>query len=369
LTTYAEVRGGKPTGYWYGEFKRSAAERFRRRFATLAMAQAYVAHVKAHGTEPEWALDLHGATSGNTFAKVAAECKAAGGPRKARWKRDRDPGRFQMLDHVVGIIGQVLIEKVDRAVLQRIVTDLERRPGRKGGKLNPATINRYLAMASAVLQYATEAGYLTAKPTVPWQEEDGERIHTLSREQEDALRAWMIEQGWRIDAKLVEVLAATGMRLGELYGLQPAQVGLQPEVSGLLRIQLHGDGTKTSKSRPVYAPPELCRELRAIIASSQMPKRDTLYRRFKAAVEACGYDPELTLHSLRHTTATRLLDQGVDLRIVQRLLGHTVISTTLKYTHVSDHMLAGAAEKLSHGRGQIGQKGEIVPLTQHENAS
>jgi site-specific recombinase XerD len=58
-----------------------------------------------------------------------------------------------------------------------------------------------------------------------------------------------------------------------------------------------------------------------------------------------GIDRHITPHMLRHTVATLLLRNGVDIRVVQEFLGHTSIATTQRYTHVAKEHLIGVLRK------------------------
>ena len=66
-----------------------------------------------------------------------------------------------------------------------------------------------------------------------------------------------------------------------------------------------------------------------------------LSRLFHQAADAAGIKKAVTVHALRHSFATHLLERGTDIRIIQALLGHDKLETTARYTRVATGMIAG----------------------------
>ncbi len=73
-----------------------------------------------------------------------------------------------------------------------------------------------------------------------------------------------------------------------------------------------------------------------------------LSRIFHGAKEAAGIDKKVSLHTLRHCFATHLLEQKVDIRVIQVLLGHRKLDTTARYSHIANTTLKAVKSPLEH---------------------
>jgi integrase/recombinase XerD len=138
---------------------------------------------------------------------------------------------------------------------------------------------------------------------------------------------------------------ATGVRVGEVV-----ELGVR-DIDGRAMTILVARG-KGNKQRLVPMSPMLLEELRNWWCTHRNPqwlfpgaKPDrplnvsNLQRVCKAAVERAGLKKAATPHSLRHTFATELLEAGIDLLSIREILGHSFLSTTMRYTHVRrDHL-------------------------------
>ncbi len=158
------------------------------------------------------------------------------------------------------------------------------------------------------------------------------------------------------DRAMLELLYATGMRVSELVGLDVKNVN-----TGMSYIICYGKGSK-ERLIPVGTAavewlvryqekgrPRLMRtpSLEALFLSNKSSRitRQGFWYNLKNYAQKAGITKELTPHTLRHSFATHLLENGADLRVVQEMLGHADISTTQIYTHLTKKHLRDIYDK------------------------
>ena len=164
------------------------------------------------------------------------------------------------------------------------------------------------------------------------------------------------EPDWRRrrDDAVLELLYGSGLRVGELCGLQVSSVSV---TTGAANVW--GKGSKERRV-PISEPAIAALQRWLAIRHDVLPPEagDVLFgnergrpltpRDVRRIVDRRSPSPTHP-HALRHTFATHLLDGGADLRAVQELLGHTDVATTQRYTHVSRERLS-AAYREAHPR-------------------
>jgi integrase/recombinase XerD len=133
------------------------------------------------------------------------------------------------------------------------------------------------------------------------------------------------------------------IRIEQSKGLKDRHVMLPPEVLSLLR-----QWWKERPTRDDAGVPPLERWLFPGRRPGRPMTTRQLSRLFHDAVEAAGIRKPVTLHSLRHSFATHLLEDGTDIRLIQALLGHVKLDTTARYTRVATGRIAAVASPLSH---------------------
>lgn len=236
-------------------------------------------------------------------------------------------------------------------------------------QLKETTIKRRIACLKLFFRWAREEQLLSNNPF----ENLGERIRLPKRLPrslgKDEIARLKASTACRLDAddfqaltsKIgIGLLIATGIRVGELVNIAIDDLDL---LDGSIKI--HGKG---NRQRIAYVlEPTLSNSIGRYLSLRQSniadnPKllvtvtgkpvtTDRLRRILRRTARSAGIPRTITPHMLRHTAATSWLEAGLDIRYVQKLLGHHSISTTEIYTHVTDNGLRSALQKMVERRG------------------
>ena len=251
--------------------------------------------------------------------------------------------------HVYGSTNDnVIWTTVDINVLNKYIEDLRVRKGYRD-----TTTARKVASIKSFFGFLSENSIITEDPTESLGSPRVGRTLPKFLPEEDV--ANLLDTAYKSgtnegqrDAVIMELLYATGLRVGELVSLNMQDVDVSESY-----IRCMGKG---SKERIVHLYPKALEELRRYLKTARIAllghrrtepslfinhrgerlTRQWVWTILKTYAQKAGITQNITPHTLRHSFATHLLQNGASLRHVQELLGHSSISTTQVYTHLTD---------------------------------
>ena len=239
----------------------------------------------------------------------------------------------------LGLWRNAKVKDVKESEVDQMVYELER-----DGKSN-GTINRRLAALSVMFKHAYRRGYIDRMPMLERKRETQGRIRWLTEDEESIMFRKFVEIGRPYMADMAMILIDTGMRTGELFKLLGRDVDLDEGLAYLW-------DTKNGRSRSI---PLTDRAVQAFKRQEYETNthpfdvtQDSWTHWWGRMKEMVGLkdDAQFVPHCLRHTCASRLVQRGVDLRVVQEFLGHSSINTTLRYAHLAPKDLEKARDAL-----------------------
>lgn len=215
-----------------------------------------------------------------------------------------------------------------------------------------STVNRNVAVLKRMLNVAIDWDLLSENPAVRVKQyrENGSSMRFLTRDEADRLLAECRASRNELLEPLVVLALNTGARKGELTGLRWADVDLDARTITFPK-------TKSGERRDMPVNDVVVKLLRRLKRRTGDAKhvfsRDGEHMRsFRAAWEAAldrAKIENFRFHDLRHTYASWATQGGVDVRQLQRLLGHKTLAMTMRYSHLGESHLRDAAEMVSFG--------------------
>jgi integrase len=227
--------------------------------------------------------------------------------------------------------GNLNVKELARPKIEKMLKDRMERDG-----ISASTRNRHLAMIKSMFQCTIKWGLMRENPAsgIPKLRETGARNRFLDLEE-----VRMLLEGASESFRPILITALhTGMRRGELLNLRWSDVDFGNRIIMVRE-------TKSGRQRAIPIDQTLYRTLSElpsrfkkgfVFPSPIWPDRpmSDLTHSFRRLVRKVGL-ANLRLHDIRHTFASHLVMNGVDIRTVQELLGHTTLTMTMRYSHLA----------------------------------
>jgi len=262
----------------------------------------------------------------------------------AKWVETNNKGKdrkIRLLNGLIPYFGDKYLHEITTWDIEKYryqrKTENRKSPNKP---VKPATLNREIALLKHLFSKAIEWGFLKENPAKPVKlfKENNKRLRFLSEEEINRLLS--VCDGYLRD--IVIVALNTGMRKGEIFNLKWQDIDFELKL-------IHVADSKNYESRDIPMNDILYETLKTLKEKADQrqeyvfinPKTNKPYddvkRSFKTALKKAEIE-DFTFHDLRHTFASHLVMNGVDLMTVKELLGHKDIKMTMRYSHLSpDH--------------------------------
>ncbi len=252
-----------------------------------------------------------------------------------------DMSQAQITEHLNGLFLSHVSQVSRDAISRFLAVQIQEKKSKK-------TLARRLSSLKTFFQYLVRSGYMDASPAdmIPFPRLEKKIPRVLSVDDVFRLLDSIPRTTWQEKRNLAifETFYSTGMRISEIHGLDMDHIDFS---GGLIRV--YGKGNKERLAPVGKKALDAVKGYRTALPENPVPvfvnqKYERLSVRSIARildklVVNCGIEHHVSPHTLRHCFATHMLDSGADLRGIQEVLGHSSLSTTQVYTHVSmDHL-------------------------------
>ena len=320
-----------------------------------------------------------------TLAKYIEHWVADVGPKKladSRYQRD-----LQDIRRILPTLGNYKLTDLRKEVIRDFYEEMRHSPRLDGrGNLSEKSVEGLHNTLCGILSAAVDEGYLTHNPAWRCYKPKGQKKERPVADEETVKKLITAFEGQSMKYETYfKLVLATGLRRGEACGLKWSDINWRKRTihvqRGVVKLSHQESITKdpktTSGDRMVYLSKEMCQLLkawrkecewdRAQTANETVSEDDYLFRqpngkpmnpctftyRFKLILKANNLPLDLNVHSLRHTNASLLIAQDVDVRTVASLLGHVQASTTLLHCMADGAGNSRDIAKLLKGHGSF----------------
>jgi integrase len=270
--------------------------------------------------------------------------------------------------------------RVNRYLDEIASTDLERlKRDRESEGVQPQTIRHLFNLIRGTWKHAKRLGYEVSEFELPRIKTTKHRLRYLTVDEETRLVATlnpqreikglpayeqrlpnMVRQMW--DAHdLVILLLDTGARYSEIAGLEWRQVILESREIHLWRSKVQNESVLYMTDRTFSVLTRRCQHTTSpyVFQNKEGGKRGYASQAIRKALQRAGIR-DCTIHSLRHTHASRLIQNGLSVYEVKEVLGHSDIKTTMRYAHLEKRDVHSRARDIINRLNQATQKEDLA---------
>ena len=320
-----------------------------------------------------------------TLAKYIEHWVSNIGPKKladSTYQRD-----LQDIRRILPALGNYKLTDLRKEVIREFYEEMRHTPRLDGrGNLSEKSVEGLHNTLCGILSAAVDEGYLTHNPAWWCYKPKGKKKERPVADKETVKKLITAFEGQSMKYETYfKLVLATGLRRGEACGLKWSDINWRKRTihvqRGVVKLSHQESITKDPKTssgdRMVYLSKEMCQLLkawrkecewdRAQTANETVSEDDYLFRqpngkpmnpctftyRFKLILKANNLPLDLNVHSLRHTNASLLIAQDVDVRTVASLLGHVQASTTLLHCMADGAGNSRDIAKLLKGHGSF----------------
>lgn len=203
--------------------------------------------------------------------------------------------------------------------------------------IKKVSINSYLRHIRTGLNWAFKNGMIEKPIEIELLKLPDRLPRTLTRSESNLIRSYALKNDFEL-YRMIEFALWTGCRREEILRLT------WPDMKGD-HVRIIGKGGKERVIPLLGGAIEAAGEGKDIGPVFEPMHIDTITHRFKKIARACGME-DVTFHTLRHSSATRMVESGIRLEIIQKILGHSDISTTKIYAKIFDQVVWDEMGKL-----------------------
>lgn len=221
------------------------------------------------------------------------------------------------------------IKNIDRKLILKYFNYL------KSSGNKATTINNKMMYLSKCLSYALQSGLIKHKPLIPTIKIKDKKTTTITEQEYNKMISYALANNKKELYQVIIIGYNSGIRISNILNILPEDIEHN-------YIRIWRNKTDTPYSIPLN---DALKELFKDFKGFTLNYRQIQYQ-FETMIKDLNLDKKITLHTLRHTTCSTLIRKGIPLPVVQQIMNHKNISTTMLYNHLKNKQLEEAVSVL-----------------------